>query len=523
MKKLLPILLALVLVLSAAPVAMAEEGLSYEFLMSHLNIGDGNMNYNEGNPVTEYLEELTGVHINFTQLPATDEITKLNTIIASGDLPDAFWIVRSITNAMQLEWAEEGIIYPMEDLIAEYMPNFSAILAERDDLRTVVTAPDGHIYSFPRTDGGIHMLANNKIYVYGPWYEAYLAAGNPEVVTTEDYANMLRYFRDNDMNGNGDPSDELPVSGRKEIVQSLINPFTLYGCVNGLYLEDGVVCAPYLTKEYREGLRYIHGLWEEGLIDVELFTQDVAQVNALVNREAETERVVGGWSGLWDGSYVNAGIIPYDTYIAIGPLVGPEGVQQAAYYFGDVQANAFLVTRDCENVPELLQWLDYLYSEEGTMLMAYGLEGISWNWVDTPSIAGEARSVERTATGSELYAQNLQWDPNSPCYRTPTIKYVESAVEGGSGIDLYNSTMLYLPYADPAKAINPLMWQTADQTEERVLFKENIVPFIAEWEAGFITGAKDLDADWEEFVGTLEAMGFEDYLALMQEIVDANS
>lgn len=523
MKKLLPILLALVLILSAAPIASAEESPTFEFVTRYIATGDGNMNYNEGNPVTKYLEDLTGVHINFTMLPATDDMTKLNTMIAGGELPDALFDVMNVTQPMILEWAEEGVIEPMEDLIAEYMPNLSAILAERPDIATAVTAPDGHIYCFPRTDGGIHMLVNNKIYVYGPWYEAYLTAGNPEVVTTEDYANMLRYFRDNDMNGNGNAADELPVSGGKSLIQNLINPFTLYGSIGGLYLEDGVVSCPYLNEEYREGLRYIHGLWEEGLIDVELFTQDDSQVNALVNREAETERVVGGFSSLWDGSYVNAAIIPYDTYIAIGPLVGPEGVQQATYSYNDVRAASAVIFADCENKAELCRWLDYLYSYEGTILMAYGLEGVSWNWVDTPSIAGEARSIERTASVSELYAQNLQWDPNAPCYRTPEIKYVESAVPGGSGIDLYNSSMLYMPYADSSKAINPLLWQTSEMTEDRALYEESILTFIAEWEAAFVTGAKDLDADWEEYVGTLEAMGIEDYLALMQEIVDYNA
>ena len=155
MKKSLAILLAMVLAMSMASFAMAEEPLTFEFLMTYLAVGDGNMNYNEGNPVTEYLEEKTGIRVTFTQLPATDAETKLNTIIASGDYPDALFDVRNITNAMLLEWAEEGIIAPVEDLIAEYMPNYSAILEQREDIRNATTAPDGHIYSFARTAASI--------------------------------------------------------------------------------------------------------------------------------------------------------------------------------------------------------------------------------------------------------------------------------------------------------------------------------------------------------------------------------
>ena len=524
MKKVFCTMLALMLALSLMlPAAIGEEEkLSFDILTRYISEGNGNMNSNTGNPVSDYMEEKTGIHINWTMLPATDANVKLNSLVASGELPDALCMVQP-KNPQLLEWAEDGIITPMEDLIAEYMPNLTAILAERDDIRVAVTSPEGHIYGFPRTDGGIHVLVSNKLYVYGPWYQAYLDAGNAEVVTTEDYANMLRYFRDNDMNGNGDAGDELPVSGSSPLIPNLVNPFTLWGSINGLYLEDGKVTAPYTLEEYREGLRYAHSLWDEKLIDVELFTQDGAQIKAMVNRENETDRIVGGFSGLWDGSYVNAAIVPYDTYIAIGPLEGPAGIRQATYSKSDVQTGTFVVFDKCEHKPELLQWLDYLYSEEGTMLMAYGLEGISWNWVDTPSIAGDAKSVERTATVSELYEKNLQWLPNMPCYRTPYIKYVESAVAGGSGIDLYVSSMKYMPYADESKAISPLMWQTADQTENRTLFEEAINSYVTECQTAFVTGKMDLDADWDNYVKTLNDMGLADYLALMQEIVDDNS
>ena len=493
MKKVLCIAMALVLALGMLSFVQADEGekLSFDILTRYHSEGNGNMNYNEGNPMSDYMEEKTGIHINWTQLPATDATVKLNAIIASGDLPDALCMVQP-SNAQLLEWAEDGIISPMEDLVAEYMPELSAILADREDIRTAVTSPEGHIYAFPRTDGGIHVLVSNKIYVYGPWYQAYLDAGNPEVDTTEDYANMLRYFRDNDMNGNGDPSDELPVSGAGDaLISNLINPYTLMGSINGLYLEDGQVVSPYLKDEYREALRYAHSLWDEGLIDVELFTQNGSQVQALVNRENETDRVVGGFSGLWDGSYVNASIVPYDTYIAIGPLVGPEGVKQATYSKSDVQTGTFVIFNSCEHVPELMQWLDFLYSYEGT--------------------------------GSELYEKNLQWLPNMPCYRTPEVKYVESGVAGGSGIDLYVSSMRYLPYGDPDKAISPLMWQTADQTEDRSLYESTVMSYINECKTAFVTGKMDIDAEWDTYVKTLQDMDFEGYLALMQEIVDANS
>ena len=48
-----------------------------------------------------------------------------------------------------LRYAKQGIIIPLEDLIDKYMPNLQAVFEKYPEYRTMVTAPDGHIYSFP--------------------------------------------------------------------------------------------------------------------------------------------------------------------------------------------------------------------------------------------------------------------------------------------------------------------------------------------------------------------------------------
>ena len=83
--------------------------------------------------------------------------------------------------------------------------------------------------------------------------------------------------------------------------------------------------------------------------------------------------------------------------------------------------------------------------------------------------------------------------------------------------------MQYLPFADESKAISPLLWQTAEQTEDRSLYEEEIKTYVAECQAAFVSGKMSIDDDWDEFIGTLESMDLEGYLALMQEIIDANT
>ena len=66
-----------------------------------------------------------------------------------------------------------------------------------------------------------------------------------------------------------------------------------------------------------------------------------------------------------------------------------------------------------------------------------------------------------------------------------------------------------------SKAISPLLWQTAEQTEDRSLYEEEIKTYVAECQAAFVSGKMSIDDDWDEFIGTLESMDLEGYLALM--------
>lgn len=96
--------------------------------------------------------------------------------------------------------------------------------------------------------------------------------------TLEEFENMLCYFRDHDMNGNGDASDEIPYmecAGMEGIFTPLGGFFpanssaSAYGCVAG---EDGQCQFYFHTPEFREGLAYLHELYTEGLLSDQTFT-----------------------------------------------------------------------------------------------------------------------------------------------------------------------------------------------------------------------------------------------------------
>ena len=95
------------------------------------------------------LEEQTNVHIDWTCFVADQFADKKNLALAQfGNLPDGLFNA-GMSDYDLLRYAKQGIIIPLENLIDKYMPNLQAVFEKYPEYRTMCTAPDGHIYSFP--------------------------------------------------------------------------------------------------------------------------------------------------------------------------------------------------------------------------------------------------------------------------------------------------------------------------------------------------------------------------------------
>ena len=100
--------------------------------------------------------------------------------------------------------------------------------------------------------------------------------GMKEPETWEDWLAYWRAVRDNDLNGNGDPSDEIPVAfaggtdGERSLTM-LMNAFGIAASNDTQFcvLEDGTYTMVYEHPRYPEYLEAVTGLYAEGILRVE--------------------------------------------------------------------------------------------------------------------------------------------------------------------------------------------------------------------------------------------------------------
>ena len=255
--------------------------------------GNSNVEDFATNAFTKWYEEKTGVKVDFTVAAGTgDDVTQaLNLLLASGDYPDVILIPYGVVSTSQLAfYGQQGIFLPLNDLIEEVGVETKRIFEIYPQAETVSTAPDGNIYALPTVNECYHCSLGAKMWIYQPWLDR---LGLEMPTTTEEFRAVLQAFKTQDPNGNGE-ADEIPLAASPLVWNGNLDIFLGSAFITNpqshLVLSDGAVDVTYTKPEFREALRYIHSLYEAGLIAPASLTQDEDGLSRMLNSE---EVIVG--------------------------------------------------------------------------------------------------------------------------------------------------------------------------------------------------------------------------------------
>jgi len=193
--------------------------------------------------------------------------------VASGEYPDI--IMRDTWNAYEEYGVVQKVFIPVEDLIEKYIPNFTEPIArEESDPTRHLIASDGHMYTVPMVNlNGTYNMGSYP-FINVDWLEA---MNLPMPQSIEELTEVLRAFKTGDPNGNGE-ADEIPymetLADKAESLQMFgVNSHSL--TANGGWLlidEDKKVQLSAVQDGVREWLDWMHLLYEEELVDPEIFT-----------------------------------------------------------------------------------------------------------------------------------------------------------------------------------------------------------------------------------------------------------
>lgn len=459
------------------------------------------------------MEEMTNISFTF-DTPASEVFEeKKNLALAGGNYPDVFFGA-NLTNAQQIKYGmDEQILISLDGLIEQYAPNIQKMFEEHPEVKQSITAPDGHIYALPNFNEG--SLAKTPTWWYnGEWLEALGISADELPVTTEEFYNLLKRFKTEDPNGNGE-EDEIPFTFITNSNLDYLDPnlyiLPAFGVGSPrIYVEDGVVKYGALEENYKEYLKYMNRLFSEGLIDPEWATQDDS--TRIGKAKANT---VG----------IAAQAIPQNLYdvtdaeeakaYPMAPALSSEfsgGEQRYLLYSQGITPGAFAITEKCEYPEAMIRWVDYLYGEEGSFFIHYGKEGELWKY-------SEDGLYEHITPDNGMTTEEYRGGVITPDCGTTTPKWVRPStvsdwVDPFQSVRIEQVDTLAIPYAEVAF---PSTFFLPDQQNRIDVIEADLNKYMEEMEAAFFTGTKDIDAEWEEFTETLKKMNVEELIEIYQE------
>ncbi|ONI44481.1 hypothetical protein AN641_06770 [Candidatus Epulonipiscioides gigas] len=480
------------------------------------------------NPATKHFEDLTGIKMEFIETTDADKKQKFNVMMTGGDYTDVVLDMWNSHSELAL-YGQQGLFIPLEDLIREHAPNIQAALDAHPVVKDTWTLEDGHMYTIPRIGSSTHSEVSQRMWLNKQWLDN-LGLEVPK--TTEDFYKVLKAFKEQDANGNGDPNDEIPLSGavssgwNTNPIPYLANAFI--PCTNtSNYLnidENGKVYFAKVTDEWKEFLKYMNRLHEEGLIDPLLFSQTKDQLLKLGSNPGDV--IMGATTGGSVSVFTNT--TNYDVwnqYIALPPLTGPEGVCSAVRS-PDYGSPVLSITNKCEYPEAVVRLFDYLYTEEGLIWSQFGEIGnaaIDIAPEGSLNIIGEPAKYVRLPFDN---IKDLSWNRMGPDYRPADYDLWFTAKENpAQDIEkiLYESAVNdYLPVAQDPATIMPKVAFTTEESRVIVDTTTNMNMYIDQVTAEFVTGTRDIDAGWDEYINTLNSQGLQSYIDVNQAAYDRN-
>lgn len=362
------------------------------------------------NLVSKTITEETGVNVNFIT-PIGNETEKLNALIASDTLPDI--ITLGYWEPQVDEMIEGDMVYALNELADSYAPQFWEVADE-----TAVnwyTREDGNIYAYPNSsispkdlDENEYIGSNQTFLVRKDIYEA---IGSPDMTTPEGFAEAVRKAAEMFPTVDGKPlipigahsfDNEGNVSFDKYLMNFLAVPWE----------QGGKLYDRYTDPEYIRWLKVFRELGEQGYLATDIFVDTRTQMEEKL-AEGRYFCMIYQYTDMVSQQKILYEQDSDKVYIAVEGPRNSKGDAPTLPCTGITGWTVTLISKNCENPERAIEFMSYLMSERGQMVIYLGVEGETYDIVDgEPVLKPEVKELldtDRTAYDRLYGADDAYW------------------------------------------------------------------------------------------------------------------
>jgi putative aldouronate transport system substrate-binding protein len=351
------------------------------------------------NAAWQEVNKQLGFNLKFEMYPNADYPTRLQTLIASNQLPDIF-VEQFQASTMQSEpeflesQCADLTPYLAGDAIKNY-PN----LANLPSYAWPTMVFNGKIFAVPRVKGGLSGPNGTSLWVSGKLFDQ-VGLGNLTFKNTDEFTASLKAITNPAQGvwglggtGNGTGAGTTPHWWFLQC----------FGAPNQWRNDNGKLTRDWETEEYKAALAYFRSLWDAGLIHPD------------TPGGTNTNQFYAENYAAWPNSFI-AFDSGWTSALAIDPAFKPriitpfsaDGTIKPRYFTGLGQSGRAAMRKTSpERIKQLLGILNFFTAPFGSreyLLLYFGVQGVDWTMDDK----GNPRQTPQGAR--EVLTTNL-WFP----------------------------------------------------------------------------------------------------------------
>ncbi|TBL80707.1 extracellular solute-binding protein [Paenibacillus thalictri] len=440
----------------------------------------------EDDPIRAMLEKSANIDLQMTVPQPGQENNTLNTLIASGDIPDMIFF-KDKTTAVQ--YYDQGVLADLDDIVKKYNTFYGHFKPNAWDALKY----KGKLIGTP----GYELVQGiNGWWIRNDW----LKKLNLKVpTTTDELLEVMKAFTTKDPDGNGKDDTYGFVTGvlkdgsfvNQNAVLGIETVMWMFGVnPNTVDIKDNKLVIDNVDPRMKEAVTFLNKMVSEKVIDPDWVS--ISDSNAVAQKfyKGKVGVIIRDWRSLepatTDKMKEVGGEVP--DWIAIAPPKGPSGEQILG--LENLQSNMWSISKkaaaDPEKMKRIFDMLTYWYTDKDAYpYFSYGIKGINWDMKDgklvrmVPSKEDNDKylwtghyKMPRKADDAVYY--NFQ-NPRTEEFQKIYQKYVKSNTANGFVVPDTNDSL----FKDREKYVNEMLLK-------------------------FITGKESL-ANWDNYVKTLDS------------------
>ncbi|OXM86720.1 extracellular solute-binding protein [Paenibacillus rigui] len=324
------------------------------------------------NFMTKYIQDNFGapnnIKVEFETVPRTQEVEKLNVLMAANQAPD---LVYSYDTPTVQKYVKDGGLTDLGPMIEKYGQNLKKVLGN-DVLSYGVF--EGKQYTIPARR---MLLPQSTTLIRQDWLDE---LGLPVPKTTEEFYNTLKAFKEKKPGKSGD----------KVVPYSNIDPFHMkplqYSFLewNKIPASDFYSMPEWLLPGNKEAHRFLNKLYNEGLIDKDFpltmnkdfqkFQKDLISGMVGAGTANTNEPIYQGYLAEVYKADPKAKLIPID------PFTSPDGKHPKAVY--PPNGLYMFVPKSSKNAEAVVKYLDWMAQPKNILALQNGTEGKTYEMKD---------------------------------------------------------------------------------------------------------------------------------------------